>query len=233
MSTTTPNYAFILPDFGSDDDVWGDDMLNVNWAALDTLLKTMQDQIDSQRLPVGTVYLSAVSTNPNTLLGYGTWVAYAAGRAIVGVGSNGETTWTNGQNKGSETHTLTASQMPAHTHSANPPSATATSSTDGHHNHQVVEHDGTNVRRIDMTDNSGSGRDRVYDSSGSLSVPADPNDRDWWTDGAVQRGSSFGSGHTHSVTIDIGSFNTGSAGSGGSHNNVQPSIGTYAWRRSA
>jgi hypothetical protein len=37
--------------------------------------------------PVGSIYTSAtVSTNPNTLLGFGTWAAFGAGRVLVGNG---------------------------------------------------------------------------------------------------------------------------------------------------
>jgi hypothetical protein len=36
--------------------------------------------------PVGSIYTNAgVSTNPSTLLGFGTWMAYASGRVLVGV----------------------------------------------------------------------------------------------------------------------------------------------------
>ena len=38
-----------------------------------------------QAFPVGSVFISVVSTNPNTLLGYGTWSAIAAGKMLVGV----------------------------------------------------------------------------------------------------------------------------------------------------
>ena len=34
--------------------------------------------------PIGAVFISVVSTNPNTLLGYGTWAAIGAGRVLVG-----------------------------------------------------------------------------------------------------------------------------------------------------
>ena len=37
--------------------------------------------------PVGSVFTSVVSTNPNTLLGFGTWSAIAAGRVLVGLDS--------------------------------------------------------------------------------------------------------------------------------------------------
>jgi hypothetical protein len=36
--------------------------------------------------PVGSIYTSTASTNPNTLFGFGTWVAFGAGRVMVGNG---------------------------------------------------------------------------------------------------------------------------------------------------
>lgn len=38
--------------------------------------------------PVGSIYTSTVATNPNTLFGFGTWVAFGAGRVMVGVGGS-------------------------------------------------------------------------------------------------------------------------------------------------
>ena len=37
--------------------------------------------------PVGSVFISVVATNPATLLGYGTWAAFGAGRVLVGIDS--------------------------------------------------------------------------------------------------------------------------------------------------
>ena len=58
----------------------------------------------------------AVATNPATLLGMGTWVAYAEGRVLVGKQSSG-TFDTLNEELGSETHALSVAEMPAHTHS--------------------------------------------------------------------------------------------------------------------
>lgn len=38
----------------------------------------------SEAFPVGSVFIAVVSTNPGTLLGYGTWSAFGAGRMLVG-----------------------------------------------------------------------------------------------------------------------------------------------------
>ena len=37
-----------------------------------------------QAFPVGAVFIAVVSTDPATLLGYGTWSAFGAGRVLVG-----------------------------------------------------------------------------------------------------------------------------------------------------
>ena len=68
--------------------------------------------------PVGSIYFNmAVATNPATLLGMGTWVAYGAGRVLVGKASSG-TFDTLNEELGSETdsHALSIAELPAHGH---------------------------------------------------------------------------------------------------------------------
>lgn len=70
----------------------------------------------SAMMPVGTIYgNSTVSTNPGTLLGFGTWVEYSEGRTVVGKAASG-TFGTAGATMGAETHTLTALEIASHTH---------------------------------------------------------------------------------------------------------------------
>ncbi|GHV24620.1 hypothetical protein FACS189465_2010 [Clostridia bacterium] len=64
--------------------------------------------------PVGSIYLSVNSTNPSTYFG-GTWVAWGSGRVPVGVNTSG-TFNTVEKTGGSETVTLTTSQIPSHSH---------------------------------------------------------------------------------------------------------------------
>lgn len=39
----------------------------------------------SAAYPVGSIYMAVVATNPNTLLGFGTWAAFGAGRVLIGL----------------------------------------------------------------------------------------------------------------------------------------------------
>lgn len=72
--------------------------------------------------PIGSIYTATVSTNPATLLGFGTWTAFGAGRTIIGNGGG----YTAGNTGGSadavvvsHTHTATSTVTdPTHRHNA-------------------------------------------------------------------------------------------------------------------
>ena len=49
--------------------------------------------------PVGSIFMSISNTNPSTYFG-GTWIAWAQGRVIVGVGSNGSSSYSTADAKG-------------------------------------------------------------------------------------------------------------------------------------
>ena len=82
--------------------------------------------------PVGSIYMSTVSTNPATLFGFGTWEAMPAGRVLLAQGTaSWGTTYNAGSTGGEATHTLTVGELPAHNHAA-------TISTNGEHNHTAL-----------------------------------------------------------------------------------------------
>ena len=83
-------------------------------------LQTLARLINQLDKPVGSLYFSTVSTNPSTTLGFGTWVAYAQGAAIAGVAPSGTFSVPNVV-IGEEQHTLTTTEMPAHSHGVNDP----------------------------------------------------------------------------------------------------------------
>ena len=72
--------------------------------------------------PVGAIYTAVVSTNPGTLLGFGTWTAFGAGRVMVGFDSGNALFDTAEETGGSadavvvsHTHTATVTD-PGHAH---------------------------------------------------------------------------------------------------------------------
>jgi microcystin-dependent protein len=82
--------------------------------------------------PVGSIYISTVSTNPNTLFGFGTWVTYGSGRVLI----SQDGTYTAGSTGGSATTTLIEANLPSHSHSA-----TFTGTALGTHQHYVGSND--------------------------------------------------------------------------------------------
>jgi hypothetical protein len=68
--------------------------------------------------PVGSIYINAgVATNPGTLFGFGTWVAYGAGKVMFGLDAGGDTSFDSlSDTGGAKTVTLTTNELPAHTH---------------------------------------------------------------------------------------------------------------------
>ena len=123
--------------------------------------------------PVGSIYINAaVSTNPATLLGFGTWVVFGAGKVMVGIDSSDTDFDTAEETGGAKTVTLTTSQIPSHTHTLN----------------------------IDSSENGGSSHDHCLFPDGSSSAET---------------------------------FTSASTGGGAAHNNVQPYIVVYMWKRTA
>jgi hypothetical protein len=77
--------------------------------------------------PVGSIYTNAaVSTNPATLLGFGTWSAFGAGRVMVGLDA-GNAAFDTAQETGGSADAIVVS----HTHSA------SSSVSDPGHNHTI------------------------------------------------------------------------------------------------
>jgi hypothetical protein len=91
-------------------------------------VKDIADVIKSELFPVGSIYTNATSsTNPATLLGFGTWTAFGAGRVMVGFDS-GNALFNSAEETGGSADAV----LPSHTH-------TATSTvTDPGHRHGIT-----------------------------------------------------------------------------------------------
>lgn len=128
--------------------------------------------------PVGAIFISAVSTNPGTLLGFGTWTQFGQGRVLVGYNASDSDFDSLLGTGGAKTVTLTASQIPSHLH------------------------------RISAYEINQTGAS----TGGNISAVTYKEGKSSWA----------------STT-----FSTNSVGSGQSHNNLQPYIVVYMWRRTA
>lgn len=145
-----------------------------------TLNDTGLLQIFNVLYPVGSVYTNAtVSTNPGTLLGFGTWTAFGSGRVLVGVDAGQTEFDTLGETGGAKTHTLSIAEMPAHDHSG-----------------------------------------KVYGTSNGDYL-------------GLVGGGQGGWGVAGSTNNNIYHALIQSQGGGGAHNNLQPYIVVYMWKRTA
>jgi hypothetical protein len=74
--------------------------------------------------PVGTIYTTVVSTNPASIFGFGTWVAFATGRTLIGI-DTGDTAFDSVEETGGSKdavlveHTHAISTNGSHTHDTN------------------------------------------------------------------------------------------------------------------
>jgi len=142
-----------------------------------TLGVKTQAEIIGAIYPVGSIYISTLSTNPGTLLGVGTWAAFGAGRALVGLDAGQAEFDTVEETGGAKTHALSEAELAAHTHPL---------------------------------------------QSGGVT-------KAFWGEQTTDAGSrDIGAG---SYTVSL--MAVGSAGSGTAHNNLQPYIVCYFWKRTA
>ena len=168
------------------------------------LLKEYIQQFAKTMYPVGSIYMSVTSTNPAIYFG-GTWVAWGSGRVPVGINTSDSNFNTVEKTGGASAVTLTASQMPSHTHTFTGSSTTTNSA--GGHTHNIGR---------DTDGGAGSSRYTVHSAGTSGAQATSPT-------------SSAGA-HTHSLTPKGKNANTGG---GGSHTNLQPYIVCYMWKRTA
>ena len=162
--------------------------------------------------PIGSIYMSTNSTDPGTLFG-GTWQALNEGRVLIGASASHPA----GETGGEETHTLTTREMPSHSHSGSTGSAgshnhSGSATSSGDHKHDITYGSGETYSTMPQYDSYGTYRSTMYTSSaGSHSHSVSIN--------------SNGS-HSHTVTIN-------STGGGQAHNNMQPYLSVYMWKRTA
>jgi hypothetical protein len=68
--------------------------------------------------PIGAVYITTIATDPATVFGTGTWIAFGAGKVLVGYAAGDSDFGTAGATGGEKTVTLDTTMIPSHTHDA-------------------------------------------------------------------------------------------------------------------
>ena len=105
--------------------------------------------------PVGSIYTNAtVSTNPATLLGFGTWTAFGAGRVMVGYDSS-NALFDSAEETGGSADAITVS----HTHTA--------TSTDSGHTHTTTWN---NINDFNQGSNSPGAEQSPDDTQGTFNI---------------------------------------------------------------
>jgi microcystin-dependent protein len=190
-----------------------------------TFLDAVYVAVMSRQYPVGEMLITRRSANPSTWLGFGTWEAYGQGKTLVGLNAAEAEFDSLDKTGGAKTHTLAAGEMPNHTHSL---SSGVTTSVDGGHDHYLFSNQHLAGTNSDIADGSTVNDALAFSGhSGDFGYSMVRANRSNST--TIGKSSSV-AGHSHTVTI---SGTTGSAGSGTAHNNLQPYITVYFWKRTA
>jgi hypothetical protein len=159
--------------------------------------------------PVGSIYTSTSSTNPGTAFGFGTWVAYGAGRVLLGAGGG----YTAGATGGSA-DAITVS----HTHTA---SSTFSGSALAGHSHTATD----------------SGHSHGIAYSGTLGFSGGGGYGGTAFGGAVNQSTQSGTANVSISSVSAGtpagsvSTTVDSAGASGTNANLQPYVVVYMWNR--
>lgn len=182
-------------------------------------------QILSVVYPIGCIYTTTVATNPATVLGFGTWTAFGAGKTLVGLDAS-DTDF----NEAEKTGGAKAVALAAHTHTG--PSHTHTGPS---HTHAGVDH--IHYATVaGTTDNGGTYNSSRYSSMANYVTSWSPPGHyhtvtsGGWTGGSDRSLTTGASG-----TANTGSSGTGNTSSEGSASisTIQPSIVVYFWKRTA
>lgn len=156
--------------------------------------------------PVGSIYMSVDPRNPKDFLG-GTWVEWGAGRVPVGVNSSDTDFDTAEKTGGEKTHRLSVDEMPWHDHSG-------TNST--------VETQTIHTRP------TGGALLPLGISTYTVKYDVNEQTQDYMVSPAGGQTLDVESG-----TIINSQYGVCPNGSGVAHNNLQPYITCYMWKRTA
>lgn len=191
--------------------------------------------------PIGSIFITASSSDPATLLGGGTWVRIQ-GKYLLASSSS----YTAGQSYGSMTKTLSVANLPSHTHgfttgSAGSHSHSASTGSAGNHSHTRGSMNITGATGAALQDyaypsgafyiNGGNVPEAENGNWGPNRINFDASRS--WTGATSTTGA-----HTHSVTVNANGAHThtgttNGTGSGTAFNVMPESIAVNVWQRTA
>lgn len=172
----------------------------------------------SEAFPVGSIYLAVVSTNPGTLLGYGTWSAIGAGRVLVGLDS-GDTAFDTVEETGGAKTVASAGSNSAPTFTGTPFSDII------NHTHPVTDPGHTHVENNNSATTGGLAGWAARDTSTNTPVATGYSTASSTTGVTTENPVGGVASITPAGTVSAPTF-TGSATSV-----VQPYFVCYMWRR--
>ena len=150
----------------------------------------------NESFPIGSVFFTSINKNPNTLLGYGTWVLIGNGRTIIGANNDD----TGKETGGSMSKVLSVDNLPSHNHTASSNSVSHNhdieiTNEDSAHNHYVL--------KWAQGNNGSYGGEKLMSAyENGQTIPG--NDQAWTNLGGthVHGASSSQESHSHNITVE-------------------------------
>ena len=158
--------------------------------------------------PVGSIYMSTISTSPAILFG-GTWEAMPAGRVLL---AQGESEWgveyKAGSTGGEHEHQLSVGELPKFTPTGSMTNESLTGS---------FTINNSNTGGFEITSSG------IISKIGMQSRPIASGGSNWYE---LANGFNINATHTHKLTFE-------SIGSNSAHNIMQPYLPVFMWQRTA
>lgn len=223
---------------------------------LDSIISEFQTNINNMLdsvYPIGSIYMSVNNTNPSSLFG-GTWVAWGSGKVPVGFNAD-ETEFNEAEKTGGEkSHQLSVNEMPTHSHTFH--GYSHNHNLNGH-THNIPALSGyTDWKDLEgnfwnvavQSNTSGVEANGICQTGwgspgGAVGYAVNKDSQHTGWDDTVRVYAS----HSHNVTTyanttgqawdntsdtTVGGYNDNNGGNQ-AHNNLQPYITCYMWKRTA
>ena len=221
---------------------------------LTNLKNEVKTETINEMYPVGSIYITTSISTASELektLGVGTWESYASGKTLVGVGTGTDSnsvskTFKVNETGGEYTHNLTTSEIPSHSHSIPSLSGTAsstgsgysfshtcktkTTSSNGDHSHSLYNQV-DNYSGAILNVGGGNSTVKIYykkdNSTKTLNAGAHTHS---YEDCYLNKLSGV---EAHAHTVSTTASSTGAIGGSEAHNNIQPYLAVYMYKRTS